>query len=95
LATAPPEDTPTRYGNILLLAPALKALTQLLIENMTLTKLVFAENGTSWKEKRLMKMKKEEKKKIMIMMRMMKIIPQLHLFHLPHHPFSLPFHKFQ
>lgn len=33
-----PEDAPTRYGNILLLAPALKALTQLLIENMTLTK---------------------------------------------------------
>jgi cytochrome c-type biogenesis protein CcmH/NrfF len=32
------EDVPTRYGNILLLAPALKALTQLLIENMTLTK---------------------------------------------------------
>lgn len=32
------EDAPTRYGNILLLAPALKALTQLLIENMTLTK---------------------------------------------------------
>uniref|UniRef100_A0A1I7U4S9 Nuclear receptor domain-containing protein n=1 Tax=Caenorhabditis tropicalis TaxID=1561998 RepID=A0A1I7U4S9_9PELO len=33
-----PEEAPTRYGNILLLAPALKALTQLLIENMTLTK---------------------------------------------------------
>lgn len=33
-----PEDAPTRYGNILLLAPALKALTQLLIENMMLTK---------------------------------------------------------
>jgi hypothetical protein len=33
-----PDDAPTRYGNILLLAPALKALTQLLIENMTLTK---------------------------------------------------------
>ncbi|XGW21992.1 hypothetical protein V3C99_004726 [Haemonchus contortus] len=32
------EEAPTRYGNILLLAPALKALTQLLIENMTLTK---------------------------------------------------------
>uniref|UniRef100_A0A0K0DW41 Nuclear receptor domain-containing protein n=2 Tax=Strongyloides stercoralis TaxID=6248 RepID=A0A0K0DW41_STRER len=31
-------EAPTRYGNILLLAPALKALTQLLIENMTLTK---------------------------------------------------------
>ncbi|GMT01034.1 hypothetical protein PENTCL1PPCAC_23208, partial [Pristionchus entomophagus] len=33
-----PDEAPTRYGNILLLAPALKALTQLLIENMTLTK---------------------------------------------------------
>ncbi|CEF66957.1 Transcription factor HNF-4 homolog [Strongyloides ratti] len=33
-----PTEAPTRYGNILLLAPALKALTQLLIENMTLTK---------------------------------------------------------
>ncbi|MFH4979675.1 hypothetical protein AB6A40_006384 [Gnathostoma spinigerum] len=33
-----PVEAPTRYGNILLLAPALKALTQLLIENMTLTK---------------------------------------------------------
>jgi len=33
-----PNEAPTRYGNILLLAPALKALTQLLIENMTLTK---------------------------------------------------------
>uniref|UniRef100_A0A0N4ZH41 Transcription factor HNF-4 homolog n=1 Tax=Parastrongyloides trichosuri TaxID=131310 RepID=A0A0N4ZH41_PARTI len=33
-----PAEAPTRYGNILLLAPALKALTQLLIENMTLTK---------------------------------------------------------
>lgn len=33
-----PEEAPTRYGNILLLAPALKALAQLLIENMTLTK---------------------------------------------------------
>ncbi|VDM59967.1 unnamed protein product [Angiostrongylus costaricensis] len=32
------DEAPTRYGNILLLAPALKALTQLLIENMTLTK---------------------------------------------------------
>ncbi|VDN17764.1 unnamed protein product, partial [Gongylonema pulchrum] len=36
--TEMPEDAPTRYGNILLLAPALKALAQLLIENMTLTK---------------------------------------------------------
>ncbi|KAI6241198.1 Nuclear hormone receptor family member nhr-49 [Aphelenchoides fujianensis] len=36
-----PEDAPTRYGNILLLAPALKALTQLLIENMTLSKALF------------------------------------------------------
>ncbi|CAG9540481.1 unnamed protein product [Cercopithifilaria johnstoni] len=33
-----PEEAPTRYGNILLLAPALKALAQVLIENMTLTK---------------------------------------------------------
>lgn len=33
-----PEEAPTRYGNILLLAPALKSLTQLLIDNMTLTK---------------------------------------------------------
>jgi hypothetical protein len=33
-----PEDAPTRYGNILLLAPALKALTQLLIENISLTR---------------------------------------------------------
>lgn len=33
-----PLDSPTRYGNILLLAPALKALTQILIENMTLTR---------------------------------------------------------
>lgn len=33
-----PEQAPTRYGNILLLAPALKALAQVLIENMTLTK---------------------------------------------------------
>jgi nuclear factor 4 len=32
------EDAPTRYGNILLLAPALKALTQLLIENISLTR---------------------------------------------------------
>lgn len=31
-------EAPTRYGNILLLAPALKALTQILIENMTLTR---------------------------------------------------------
>ncbi|CAD5210467.1 unnamed protein product [Bursaphelenchus xylophilus] len=38
IMTQNPEDAPTRYGNILLLAPALKALTQLLIENMTLTK---------------------------------------------------------
>lgn len=38
ILTQNPEDAPTRYGNILLLAPALKALTQLLIENMTLTK---------------------------------------------------------
>lgn len=34
------QDAPTRYANILLLAPALKALTQLLIENITLTKWV-------------------------------------------------------
>jgi len=33
-----PDDAPTRYGNILLLAPALKALTQLLIENISLTR---------------------------------------------------------
>lgn len=33
-----PEEAATRYGNILLLAPALKALAQVLIENMTLTK---------------------------------------------------------
>lgn len=33
-----PEEAPIRYGNILLLIPALKGLTQLLIENMTLTK---------------------------------------------------------
>jgi nuclear factor 4 len=32
------DDAPTRYGNILLLAPALKALTQLLIENISLTR---------------------------------------------------------
>ncbi|KAM3721872.1 Nuclear hormone receptor [Dirofilaria immitis] len=39
-----PEEAPTRYGNILLLAPALKALAQVLIENMTLTKFFgFAE----------------------------------------------------
>ncbi|KAI6226029.1 Nuclear hormone receptor family member nhr-49 [Aphelenchoides besseyi] len=38
ILTQNPEDAPTRYGNILLLAPALKALTQLLIENMTLSK---------------------------------------------------------
>jgi hypothetical protein len=38
ILTQNPDDAPTRYGNILLLAPALKALTQLLIENMTLTK---------------------------------------------------------
>ncbi|KAI3420277.1 Nuclear hormone receptor member nhr-49 [Globodera pallida] len=38
MSSTPIEETPTRYGNILLLAPALKALTQLLIENMTLTK---------------------------------------------------------
>lgn len=35
ILTQNPDDAPTRYGNILLLAPALKALTQLLIENMT------------------------------------------------------------
>uniref|UniRef100_A0A1I8BX22 NR LBD domain-containing protein n=1 Tax=Meloidogyne hapla TaxID=6305 RepID=A0A1I8BX22_MELHA len=38
LASKPLDEAPARYGNILLLAPALKALTQLLIENMTLTK---------------------------------------------------------
>lgn len=39
-----PEEAPTRYGNILLLVPALKALAQVLIENMTLTKFFgFAE----------------------------------------------------
>ncbi|KAL3125914.1 hypothetical protein niasHT_009443 [Heterodera trifolii] len=38
MSSNPIEETPMRYGNILLLAPALKALTQLLIENMTLTK---------------------------------------------------------
>ncbi|EFO19877.2 nuclear hormone receptor family member nhr-49 [Loa loa] len=39
-----PEEAPTRYGNILLLAPALKALAQVVIENMTLTKFFgFAE----------------------------------------------------
>uniref|UniRef100_A0A8R1XWK5 Nuclear hormone receptor family member nhr-49 n=1 Tax=Onchocerca volvulus TaxID=6282 RepID=A0A8R1XWK5_ONCVO len=39
-----PEEAPTRYGNILLLAPTLKALAQVLIENMTLTKFFgFAE----------------------------------------------------
>ncbi|KAF7633954.1 hypothetical protein Mgra_00006693 [Meloidogyne graminicola] len=41
LACKPPDEAPTRYGNILLLAPALKALTQLLIENMTLTRFFF------------------------------------------------------
>uniref|UniRef100_A0A158Q709 NR LBD domain-containing protein n=1 Tax=Elaeophora elaphi TaxID=1147741 RepID=A0A158Q709_9BILA len=39
-----PEQAPTRYGYILLFAPALKALAQVLIENITLTKFfVFAE----------------------------------------------------
>lgn len=38
ILTQNPEDAPTRYGNILLLAPALKALTQLLIENISLTR---------------------------------------------------------
>jgi hypothetical protein len=38
ITTNESEEAPTRFGNILLLAPALKALTQLLIENMTLTK---------------------------------------------------------
>ena len=35
------EETSTRYGNILLLAPALKALKQLLVENVTLTKYTY------------------------------------------------------
>ncbi|VDM21228.1 unnamed protein product [Wuchereria bancrofti] len=44
ILTHTPEEAPTRYGNILLLAPALKALAQVLIENMTLTKFFgFAE----------------------------------------------------